>query len=166
MQSASDTMSLLYLVPAISSTCSLFFAWDQFVFLRLFLKKDVQPHGNRLQSSYWKSFFPQAVVVVFAGIGTTAGASFTLMATQSDILLAKGTYNWYLAGAVLAIAHLPFAPTIMPTIKRLQDPKKDVDSGTATLQKWLRIHTTRALTVDLGSWICCVVAATKTLSPQ
>ncbi|KAH9908267.1 hypothetical protein F4778DRAFT_776576 [Xylariomycetidae sp. FL2044] len=156
--------TILYLVPALSSTCSLYFAWDQLFFLRLFLKKDIRHHGNRLQASYWQSFFPVAAPIIIGLIFVTSGTSFALLRTSDAVLQQKKTYNWYLAGGALALCHFLWVPPIKPVIDKLQDDKKNVEEGAATLQRWLNIHTTRFLTVDIACWVACVVAAAKTLS--
>ncbi|KAI1808965.1 hypothetical protein F4811DRAFT_499646 [Daldinia bambusicola] len=157
-------MAFLYLAPVISSTSSLYFAWDQYLFLRIFLKKDIQVHANRLQASYWQTFFPQAAFSVIGLVGITSGVSFYLLKTSGALLQEKGSYNWYLASGVLALCHFFWVPPIKPIINALQDNKKDVDKGTETLRKWIRVHLTRAPTADLGCFICSVVAAVKTLS--
>ncbi|KAI1136027.1 hypothetical protein F5Y05DRAFT_122069 [Hypoxylon sp. FL0543] len=157
-------MSFLYLVPVISSTSALYFAWDQYLFLSIFLKKDIQAPSNRLQSSYWQTFFPRGSAAVLGLISITSGASFALLRTQAAILQEKNSYNWYLAGGILALCHLLWAPSIMPVVDTLQDSKKDVNEGTITLRRWINIHLTRALTVDLACFVSCVVAAAKTIS--
>lgn len=161
----STGMTLLYLVPLISSTCSLYFAWDQFFFLRLLLKKDIQTHSNRLQASYWKTFFPQAAGIVVGLISITSGSTCAILRTSAGLLQDKGSYNWYLAGGTLALCHLFWVPRIKPVIESLQDSEKDIEMGPQVLQRWINIHTTRALTVDIACWVSCIVAAVKTLSP-
>ncbi|KAI1641948.1 uncharacterized protein F4817DRAFT_354391 [Daldinia loculata] len=47
----------LSLDPVISSTCSLWFAWDQYEFLTLFCKPDIHTLSNRLLPSYFTTFF-------------------------------------------------------------------------------------------------------------
>ncbi|KAI0142979.1 hypothetical protein GGR57DRAFT_372832 [Xylariaceae sp. FL1272] len=158
--------TLLHLVPLISSTCSLYFAWDQLFFLSIFLKKDIRHHGSRLQASYWQSLFPTAAPLVIGLIAVTSSSSFYLLRTSADILKQKGAYNWYLACGSLALCHFLWVPLIKPVIDSLQDDRKDVDSGAKTLQRWLNIHLTRFLSVDIACWVSCTVATVKTLSVQ
>ncbi|RYP41489.1 hypothetical protein DL767_000994 [Monosporascus sp. MG133] len=154
-------MTFLYLVPIISSTCSLYFAWDQWFFMRIFLKKDIRAPADRLLTSYWQTFCPPAVTVVLSLISVTSATSFGLVYTSSTLLREKGSYNWFLAGGTLAIGHLVFAPAMMPILQDLQDSNKD--NPTKTLRNWVRVHGYRAATVDLACWICCLVATVKTI---
>ncbi|KAI1822643.1 hypothetical protein F4861DRAFT_380778 [Xylaria intraflava] len=158
--------ALPYLVPVISSTCSLYFAWDQLFFLRIFLKKDVVLHGNRLQAAYWQSFFPAASPIIIGLIAVTSGSSLTLLRTSADALQQNGAYNWYLAGGAFALCHFFWVPPIWPVINKLQDGKKDVDKGAETLNRWLNIHLTRFMSVDIACFVSCLVGAVKVLSVQ
>ncbi|KAI1386968.1 uncharacterized protein F4822DRAFT_445098 [Hypoxylon trugodes] len=158
-------MALLYLTPLISSTCSLYFAWDQYLFLRIFLKKDIVIYANRLQASYWKTFFPEGAVAVVGLIGVTSGASFTLLRTSASLLRDKGSFYWYLAGGALALSHLLWAPPTLPLISTLQDEKKDPENAPSALRSWLTLHVARAIISDAPCFVSCLVAAVKTLSP-
>ncbi|OTA68821.1 hypothetical protein K449DRAFT_322897 [Hypoxylon sp. EC38] len=158
-------MSLLYIVPLISSTCSLYFAWDQYFFLTLLLKRDIQIHGNRLHIFYWQKFYSRGAIAVVGLISITSGASLTLLRDQTSLLQEKGSYNLYLAGGMLAICHLLSAPLMVPIAYTVRDGKKDIHKGTKALRRWLNIHLMRALTVDLACFVSCVLAVAKTLHP-
>ncbi|KAI0595291.1 hypothetical protein F4775DRAFT_595385 [Biscogniauxia sp. FL1348] len=64
--------AILPLVPVVSSTCSLWFAWDQYEFLTLFRKPDLQPLSNKLLPSYFTSFFNRGAPRVLGLLSTTA----------------------------------------------------------------------------------------------
>ncbi|KAH8765043.1 hypothetical protein F5883DRAFT_421771, partial [Diaporthe sp. PMI_573] len=71
----------------------------------------------------------------------------------------KGSYLRYISSIFLAAGHFIFIPTVLPKIRSLSD------SGlTPALRQWMRVHITRAVTVDLFYWITCLVASAKTLS--
>jgi hypothetical protein len=154
-------MTVLHIVPIVCSTISIWFAFDQWFFLRIFLKKDIEPHAHHFLTSYWKSFVDSGVPIVLVGVAGTAASTAVVLSTDTDgVLRDKGSYHWYMASAIFAVGHLSFAAKILPVIRDLQN-----DGLTPALRRWLRVHNTRALTVDLACWVSCMVASAKTLSP-
>lgn len=154
-------MTILHIAPIVCSTISIWFAFDQWFFLRIFLKKDIEPQTRHFLTSYWTTFADDGIPIVLLGVAGTAASTVAVLTTDSDnILREKGSYYWYMASAIFAVSHLTFAAKILPVIKDL----KEGGLGPA-LRRWIRVHNTRALTVDLACWVTCMVASAKTLSP-
>lgn len=98
-----STPVLIRLVPVISSTCSLWFSWDQYEFLTLFRKPDIRPLSNQILPSYFTSFFNRGVIRVIALLGTTAVSCGVILrsAPISGAISNTGASPWYIAGEQL-----------------------------------------------------------------
>ncbi|KAF5671216.1 integral membrane protein [Fusarium heterosporum] len=153
-------MSILHLVPVVTSTVSLWFAFDQFFFLGIFLNEKVESHAKETITPYWNTMINTGLPIVIAPLlGTIASTAAILGTTSEEYLRNKGSFSWYIASTALAASHFAFVPIILPKIKGLQ-----TGGLTPTLRQWMRIHITRSVTVDLFCWITCIVASAKTLS--
>ncbi|KAI1399282.1 putative integral membrane protein [Hypoxylon fuscum] len=153
--------AIVHLVPVISSTCSLWFAWDQYEFLMLFRKPDLQALSNKLLPSYFTTFFNRGAPRVVALLATTALSCGTILRySPSTVLLDSAP--WYIAGLSFALGHQIWIPFILPSIREIQGDAKE--KNVVELQSWLRVHTLRSLTVDLAAWVCCIVATAKCLA--
>lgn len=153
-------MSMLYLAPVVTSTVSLWFAFDQYFFLGIFLHKDVEPGAKHVLTPYWYIMISTGLGYVIAPlVGTMASIAWILNTTSTELLQAKGSSSWYVASAVLAAGHFAFVPAILPKIRGLSN-----GGLTPMLRQWMRVHVTRAVTVDLFCWVTAVVASAKTLS--
>ncbi|ROT36439.1 hypothetical protein SODALDRAFT_335540 [Sodiomyces alkalinus F11] len=153
-------MSILHLVPVITSTVSLWFAFDQFFFLGIFLNKKVEPYTKEVITPYWNTMINTGLpAIILPLLGTIASTTAILTTTSEEVLRAKGSFGWYIASTALAAAHFGFVPIIMSQIKGLQN-----GGLTPVLRRWMVIHVTRSVTVDLFCWITCIVASSMTLS--
>lgn len=153
-------MSILHLVPVITSTVSLWFAFDQYFFLGIFLHKEVEPSAKHVLTPYWNTMIGTGLGYIIAPlIGTMASAATILSTTSAELLKAKGSYLWYIASIVFAAGHFAFVPVVLPKIKALSD-----GGLTPALRRWMRVHVTRSVTVDLFCWVACLVATARTLS--
>lgn len=143
-------MSILHLIPVVTSTVSLWFAFDQYFFLGIFLHKDVEPGAKHVLTPYWNTMFGTGLGYVIAPLVST---------TSTELLGDKGSYPWYIASASFAAGHFAFVPAVLPKIRSLSN-----GGLTPALRQWMRVHVTRANTVDLICWAACLVASAKTLS--
>lgn len=152
-------MAFLYLAPLVTSTVSLWFAFDQFFFLGVFLHEKVKPHAKNVLTPYWNTMIDTGLLVIAPLLGTMVFTATIITRTSEEVLRNKGSYSWYIASILLAAGHFSFVPIALPKIRRLQ-------SGglTPTLRQWMRVHVARTLSVDLFCWITCLVACAKTLS--
>lgn len=154
------TMSILHLVPVVSSTVSLWFAFDQYICLSIFLHKDVEPGAKHVLTPYWNIMIGTGLSYVIAPlVGTMASIAWILNTTSTELLQAKDSYSWYIASATLATGHFIFTPAVLPKIKSLSN-----GGLTPMLRQWMCVHITRTVTVDLFCWVTALVASAKTLS--
>ncbi|GAO15201.1 uncharacterized protein UV8b_04252 [Ustilaginoidea virens] len=169
-----DAKKTLLLSPFVSSTCSLLFAWDQHVFLGILTHAELRDRGNAILPTYWRVMFPWGLTQVIGLLGITTWTSIGAMVWNKDLLRRRGALPWYAATAGLAVGHLVFAPFVAPLIKFMMDDeggrpmeRKRAEPGHRNVEaqgEWLGWNMTRLLTTDLGAWLCCAVAVTKTFS--
>lgn len=153
-------MSILHLVPIITSTVSLWFAFDQYFFLGIFLRKDVEPSAKHVLTPYWNTMIGTGLGYVIAPlVGTMTSTATILHTTSTELLQEKGSYYWYITSIALAAGHFAFVPVVLPKIKALSD-----GGLTPALRKWMHIHVTRSVTVYFVCWVACVIASTRILS--
>ncbi|KAI1383550.1 putative integral membrane protein [Hypoxylon trugodes] len=153
--------TILHFVPVISTTSSLWFAWDQYEFLTLFRKPDLRGLSNELLPSYFTSFFNRGAPRVLALLTTTVISCGSILRYSPSTIL-RDSAPWYIAGLSFALGHQVFVPFILPSIQAIKNDGKE--KNVAELESWLRVHTWRSLTVDLAAWVCCIVAASKSLA--
>lgn len=153
-------MSILHLVPVVTSTVSLWFAFDQYFFLGIFLHKDVETGAKHVLTPYWNTMIGTGLGYVVAPLVSTIASTVAILSTTSAGLLRdKGSYSWYVASAFFAAGHFAFVSAILPKIRSQSN-----GGLTPALRQWMRVHITRAVTVDLLCWVACLVASAKTLS--
>ncbi|KAF3769764.1 hypothetical protein M406DRAFT_248376 [Cryphonectria parasitica EP155] len=159
-----DPATLLRLTPLISSTCTLWFAWDQRVMYGTFAHRDLEEQSKAILPLWWKKVLEiHDIERVLFPLTVTSVTSIINIRKYGSLLRAKGSWAWYAAGAALAVGHLAFVPGVVYKIKAMID---DNGKGEAVEQqrRWLTVHTLRTLTVDLGAWVACVIAVARTVS--
>lgn len=154
-----DPLVALRVSPLVSATCTLLYASDQYFFLGILSRPEIQEHSKPLLPSYFKYFFYRATPFVVGLLAITTSTSIANIYTQRP-----ASFGWYMAGAVLAVGHFLFVPAIAPSCKALIEaegsPNTDVHR---ILDEWRAINWIRGLTVDLGAWAALAIAVTKTL---
>lgn len=158
-----DPLTLLRLVPAISSTASLTLAWDQHWMLRIFTLPELELDSNLYLPKWFHAFFRAGLPSVLAFLSVTMTTATLNLRSESLLLKRRGSYYWYAAGAALAAGHLLFVPAVAPRIQAIvEDETKE--KSVEELRRWLRVNGIRGLTTDLGAWVCCLVAVVRTFS--
>ncbi|KAI1392620.1 uncharacterized protein F4822DRAFT_391558 [Hypoxylon trugodes] len=164
-QLSPSLVTLLRLVPAFSSTCSLWFAHDQWFFLKIFTKPEQRAHASQILPPYFTEFAKYGVIRVAGLLLASIVSSGAILQHSGEELQRYGSRSWYLAGAGFATSHLVFAPFILPHIQNIiNDSGKE--NSIQSLHAWLRIHVIRSLTSDIAAWVCFVVAAVTTFTTE
>ncbi|KAI3329031.1 hypothetical protein HD806DRAFT_270236 [Xylariaceae sp. AK1471] len=151
---------IIRLIPIISSTSSLWYAWDQYEQMTLFRKTELKPLSSQILPQYFTSFFARGTPRVLGLLLTTALSCGVIL--QGTLDGDNGASPWYVAGLSLATAHVAWAPFVIRLAKAIGMDAKE--KSVVHLEEWLRLHVWRSLTVDLGAWVCCTVATVKALS--
>ncbi|OIW32346.1 hypothetical protein CONLIGDRAFT_266872 [Coniochaeta ligniaria NRRL 30616] len=160
-----DPLVALRAAPLVSATCTLLYAYDQHFFLGLLNRPDTRQHSRPLLPAFFRSFFREGVVFVVAMLAVTTWGSVANLYVNRPSLSARGSFGWYVAGAVLSSSHLLFVPGVAPSIKRITGAEAGGEEDVnADLDEWLGVNKVRMLTVDLAAWVACVVAVGKSLS--
>ncbi|RWA04504.1 hypothetical protein EKO27_g10600 [Xylaria grammica] len=139
-----------------SSTSSLWYAWDQYEQMAIFRRQELKGLSNQLLPRYFTAFFARG-----PARARPAPDDRLLLRGHRALLLRRprareGT------GLSLAISHLAWAPAILPSVKAIEKDAKE--KNVTQLDAWLRLHVWRSLTVDLGAWACCIIATVKLLA--
>lgn len=152
-----DPMAALAVAPLVSSTCTLWFSFDQHRFLSVFNSPTNRPKSDAILPSYFKEFFGPGTLRVVGLLGLTFWTTIANYHWRYDALVANRSLRWYLAGASLAASHLLFVPLVIPRVQALVGNVPSKKSPTSILDEWLNIHLVRTWTVDLAAWACLAV---------
>jgi hypothetical protein len=150
-------LAALAVAPLVSSTCTLWYAFDQHHFLSIFTTHP-DDKFEKFIPDYFTRFFAAGLPRVLGLLGTTCLSVAANYYYRYDALVAKQSLKWYLVGAALAVSHLSFASLVLPRIKELQGKYGGCHKSTQVLSEWLYYHNIRTYTVDLAAWACFAVA--------
>lgn len=169
-----DPYALLRTAPLVTSTCTLWYAFDQDMFLDVFLHPGHRRRSNELLPSYFHVFFRRAVIRVLGLLGLTllGGGCNVLINRQPGVPFPARGHGfltdhlpcinhqtpllWYTAGTMMCASHLIFVPSIATKVQAIIDDQSHGQS-TRDLERWLAIHRLRTWTVDLAAWVCFAV---------
>ena len=162
-----DPKALLLVTPLISSTCSLWMAFDQDAYLGFFVKPTVpREKANGILPSYIKTMFVPGTARVVSLIAVTTWTSIANLVLSKPLLRSRGSFVWYAWGAAMAAAHLAWIPAVAWKLKWVMDDET-AEQGTdnvGMMRRWLNVNLTRGLTTDMAAWACSLVAVLKTLT--
>ncbi|KAJ6779564.1 hypothetical protein PWT90_10016 [Aphanocladium album] len=167
---STTTKTALLLAPALTTTCTLLYGFDQDFFLRLLTLRSTYRDANRLLPAYWTEIMARGLVRVLGFISATATTSLAAIFLARPTLQRQGTVGWYAGAAACAAAHLLWVPLVTGPIKAMVDDDGvaiEDEEGLTNVDhqvQWLKVNLARTLTTDLLGWVCAVVAVTKTLS--
>ncbi|KAF4983184.1 hypothetical protein FZEAL_1341 [Fusarium zealandicum] len=159
--------ALLLVTPLVSSTCSLWFAWDQDMFLKIFTQEPVdRKKANEMLPSYITAFFPTSLPRVVSLIGITFWTSLASIWLERPLLESRGSVKWYACTAALASGHLVYVPAVAWKLRALWEDASEAEGtdNVGMMRRWLDVNMARMLTTDIGAWCCAVVAVSRTLS--
>lgn len=157
--------TVLLLTPLVSSTCCLWFATDEELFLRLLTLPETREHSDALLPAYFRNFVYGGIARVLILLGVTAFASIRSISVARPLLQSRGSLVWYAGAATLAAAHLAYGPAVAWRLQAIVDDERASGRNNVdVLGEWLRVNFVRMWTTDLGAWACAFVAVTKTLS--
>ncbi|PYI32196.1 hypothetical protein BP00DRAFT_342185 [Aspergillus indologenus CBS 114.80] len=159
----SGPLIALRLAPLVSSTCSLWFAWDQNLFLRTFVHPANRAASDRSLPTYFRTFFRSGVTWVLVLLGFSLATAGMNIVTDRASLAQRQSLRWYVAGAALTAGHTLYAPVVAPIVRAISEDHSKGHS-TRDLERWLWWNFLRMVTVDLGAWVCFGVGAIQTLN--
>lgn len=162
----------LLLAPALTSTCTLLYGFDQDLFLRLLTLPRTYRDANNMLPAYWSHFMTRSFPQVLGFIAGTASTSLAAIFLARPLLSRQGSFGWYAGAAACAAAHLAWVPWVTGPIKAMVEDEGvaiEEEEGLTNVDhqvKWLKVNLARTVTTDLLGWVCAVVAVTKTLAVE
>lgn len=156
------SLIFLRLAPLLSSTCSLWFAWDQNLFLHNFIHPANRPASNRSLPSYFRTFFHSGLPSVLTLLGLPISTAGLNLVVDKSSLSTSHSREWYAAGAAFTVGHALYAPVVAPIVRAISEDHSKGNS-TRDLERWLWWNFLRMLTVDLAAWVCFGVGVMRTL---
>ena len=152
-----DPFKLLRLAPLISSSCSLWYCVDQYMFFNNFIVPANRAQGSQILPLYWKSFLIPGLSCIFSLYGLSIGTAV------ANLYLGPGKQSgWYAIGAGFSMAHFLFVPAASRLINAMIEDENKGQSW-KTMQKWLRMHAIRSVIVDLPGWLCFLTAVLQSV---
>ncbi|KAK7414685.1 hypothetical protein QQX98_006453 [Neonectria punicea] len=160
-----NPQTLLLVTPLISSTCSLWYSFDQDLFLGLITQLD-KKKADDILPSYIKNFFQRGTAQVVGLIAVTFWSSLASIWLYRPVLQSRGSVHLYAWTAALAVGHLAWVPAVAWKLKALMDDDTAAEGTTnvGMMKRWLRVNFARMLTTDLSAWVCSLAAISTTLS--
>ncbi len=168
----STLKTALLLAPAVSSTCTLLYGFDQDLFLRLLTLRSTFRDANSLLPAYWSRLMKVGLPRVLAFLSATATTSIAAVVLARPLLQRRGSAGWYGAAAACAAAHLVWVPWVAGPIRAMVEDEgvavEDEEGLTNVDQqiRWLRVNMARTVTTDLVGWVSALVAVTRTLAVE
>ncbi len=151
--------NLALTIPVISSSLTVFYAVVEPVVLYSFLQAAKKEHGatSKVIRLWWQAFLPPGLgLIALTTLPSIIGGTYASRQWQ------QGNWNRNItaAGAVLALGHFAFGPSIADTIKHICDEEVEKKGQTIDyVQQWLKIHFWRTLLTDLPALVCFSWAA-------
>lgn len=152
-----DALTLLRLAPLLSSSFSLWYCVDQYLFFNNFIVPANRAKGSVLLPLYWQSFLTPGLACIFSLYG------LSIATAAANLYLVPGNPSeWYAIGAGFAMAHFVFVPTVSKLIKAIIEDEGKGQSWKYQ-QTWLRVHAIRSIFVDFPGWLCFLTAVLQSL---
>jgi hypothetical protein len=151
-------LKLLRLLPIISSTISLQFAYDEYAFFSCWMDPSYTAQANTLLPPWFKNWGPWGTNVVLGSFTLSLASGMANFLTGKEVPEAVVGRYWYAAGFIFAVAHLlVFGQKALKLLAMIRGGEPGGES-TVLMGKWLEMHSLRSFAVDLPAMVCFVVA--------
>ena len=175
-------LKLLRLAPLVISSASLMCGIDQTTALKSFTRPELAKKHSGLVLPYWfPGFFNRTILVITIAYSLVIATAYlnTTVGQQSGFgaLIARAISTvfdgrplnatarlFYYAGMCFSAAHFLYAPYAMRIIARICDDEKPGDNNVVAAEEWLRMNTTRLVTVDFWGWLMYLCAVASAVS--
>jgi len=149
-------LKLLRLIPVISSTISLQFAYDEYAFLSRWVQPAYRAQADALLPPWFTSWGPWGTKVVFGSFTISIASGLANFLAGREVGEAAAARYWYAAGLGFAAAHLlVWGPTALKLLAKIRKGEPE-GRATESMSKWLSMHLTRSILVDLPAVVCFV----------
>lgn len=149
-------LTLLRLIPVISSTISLQFAYDEYAFLSRWVQPAYRAQADALLPTWFTSWGPWGTNVVFGSFTISIASGLANFVAGREVREAAVGRYWYAAGLGFAAAHLlVWGPTALKLLAKIRKGEPE-GRATESMRDWLAMHLTRSILVDLPAVFCFV----------
>ncbi|PVI00037.1 hypothetical protein DM02DRAFT_593419 [Periconia macrospinosa] len=175
--SPTTTTTLLRILPLLTSTTLLTYAYTEHLFLSPFTHASLHPSSTTFLPPYFRIWLSRGKYVIILGYPLTFLASAANLYTLSSLPPSSSSssstvWKLYAAGMLFNLAHIFVfgrrALGLLEDIKagrgRRSEGGKGKEEGgdgggvTESMRVWLEMHVFRTVTTDLPAWVCFVAA--------
>ncbi|KAI0551295.1 hypothetical protein F4679DRAFT_582772 [Xylaria curta] len=151
--------ALVRVAPVVLSSASLMLSWVQTIlfasFLTPALRNDPSHPSGVLLPRYIPALLKRGLYGIFLTYPPTLILSFVNgFATYRNPWIAR----LYLAGGVLSLGHFVWAPPTQRLLAKIKNAKDAPVSNEKDVERWLGLHNTRTLVVNLPAHLCLLGA--------
>ena len=158
-------LKLLRLAPLVVSSASLMCGIDQTTALKPFTQPKLAKKDSGLVLPYWfPGFFDRTILVIAIAYPLAISTAYLNTIVGRQTPLDATARSFYYAGMCFSAGHFLYGPYAMRLIARICDSEKPGDKNVVAAEEWLRMNTTRLVTVDFWGWfmyLCAVASAVK-----
>jgi hypothetical protein len=163
MSIINTSISILRLLPLLTSSWVLAFAYDEHIFLGTWTRPEYKQVANIHLPAWFQLWGRRGRWTILLGYPSNYLLAILNLLVARSNLYAIGATKWYALGLLFSFGHIAiFGKT---AIGLLADIKNDRPKGNSThsMEVWLKMNMIRAFTTDLPAWLCFAIAVVKGL---
>ena len=149
-------LAVVRLLPLLSSTVSLMWAADEYMFLSAWLSPSYRDQANALLPAWFSVWGAMGSKVLFSSF------PLSLAAAMANALTSAAAPRWYAIGLCFVMAHFAYAPTALKWLAAFRKDEPD-RRPTESLRSWVDMHVLRSLTADLPALVCFATALVESM---
>jgi hypothetical protein len=150
-------LGFVRMLPLISSTVSLMWAADEYMFLSSWLPTAYHEQAQALLPLWFATWGRMANWVLFSSFPISLGAAIANVTTSRATSGASGALMWYYAGLFFTSAHFFYGPKALGLLAAIRKPAP-AGNPTASLSQWITMHLTRVVTADAPAFLAFATA--------
>ncbi|CZT10130.1 hypothetical protein WAI453_006358 [Rhynchosporium graminicola] len=143
-------LPILRIVPLLSSTVSLIWAYDEYAFLTawLLLPRTQHTQIQQLLPLWFAKWGPLGTKVLFSSFPLSVGAGVANIVSVSRTSGLGWEFFAYGLGTFFTLMHFIYGPKAMGLLKGIRTETKDGGDPLGQLEMWMRMHLQRCWVAD------------------
>jgi hypothetical protein len=157
------SINILRLLPLLTSSWVLFFAYDEHIFLGTWTRPGYEQVTNVHLPKWFSLWGRRGRWAILLGYPSNYVLAILNLLVARENLYAIGATKWYALGLLFSFGHIAiFGKTALGLIADIKNerPKGNVAHS---MKVWLKMNMIRAFITDLPAWICFVIAILKAM---
>lgn len=147
-------LTLLRLIPLITSTVSLMWAADEYMFLVSWLPESYRDQAQALLPLWFATWGRMATYVLFGSFSISIGSAIANIRTFTE---ASPASKWYWAGLFFVVEHFAYGPKAVGLLAAIKKPAPQ-GNPTESMRQWISMHLTRVVTADAPAFLSFAAA--------